>query len=168
LEDLRFKQISLNTFITIATVCTKLQRLCLHNATTITDEALQALAARSPPLHELCLYNCSSLSTVGLSALRGLRSLTLTANHHLTDTEVTAIAQQCPQLQHVELTMCSQLTPACVVALLTRCPRLQSVTLCAGNGGEVVPSDSILGGLARHVCPKLQKLVLGNSLLNPN
>jgi hypothetical protein len=140
-------------YIALAKRCPNLRKLDVSNGT-LMDDALIALAAGCRSLHHLRLYHTFYITDVGLIeiALNGALTTLCVDGPLITDAAFQAVAEHCPQLEHVTLACCHELTDATLIALGQRCHNLREIDMTDSKMTRV-GLNAIAAG-----CPLLQFL----------
>eukprot|EP00854_Cymbomonas_tetramitiformis_P003776 gene3776-4723_t len=138
----------------------------------MSDEALNLVTRECPNLETLAIMGCMSthLGNVSNSGStsgsrdnskfpRRLLSLDARACKHLIDVSIQDFAQQCHQLQTLNIGWCRQLTDDAVLAVVEGCPKLQSLSVAAC----VKLTDKSIMAVGRS-CPELRELVIAKCL----
>jgi len=144
----------------VANYCHDLRELDLSRSFRLSDRSLYALAHGCPRLTRLNISGCSSFSDTALIYLtcrcKNLKCLNLCGCvKAVTDRALQAIAQNCGQLQSLNLGWCDDVTDKGVTSLASGCPDLRAVDLC----GCVLITDESVVALANG-CPHLRSLGL--------
>ncbi|CAN6341962.1 unnamed protein product [Urochloa humidicola] len=144
----------------VANYCHDLRELDLSRSFGLSDRSLYALAHGCPRLTRLNISGCSSFSDTALSYLtcrcKNLKCLNLCGCvKAASDRALQAIAQNCGQLQSLNLGWCDDVTDKGVTSLASGCPDLRAVDLC----GCVLITDESVVALANG-CPHLRSLGL--------
>ena len=138
-----------------------LVELWLANVEKLTDEALRAIAQHLPKLHRRCPQQSTGISDAGVVELAqkctALKQLNLNGNL-ITDAAITAIANNCGDLEELRVSCCENITDAAL--RVVRLPKL--TTLDLSGCSEI--SDAGLIELSRQ-CTALKSLnILGTSI----
>ncbi|KAG9457174.1 hypothetical protein H6P81_001682 [Aristolochia fimbriata] len=146
--------------IAIANNCHDLRDLDLSKSFKLTDSSLYALSHGCPSLGKLNISGCSAFSDVALSyltsACRNLKNLNLCGCWKAaSDNALKAIAENCSQLQFLNLGWCEGVTDVGVMSLALGCPELRALDLC----GCVLITDESVIALANR-CHHLRSLGL--------
>ncbi|RLM97798.1 F-box protein FBL2 [Panicum miliaceum] len=144
----------------VANYCHDLRELDLSRSFRLSDRSLYALAHGCPRLTRLNISGCSNFSDTALTYLtcrcKNLKCLNLCGCvKAASDRALQAIAQNCGQLQSLNLGWCDNITDKGVTSLASGCPDLRAVDLC----GCVLITDESVVALANG-CPHLRSLGL--------
>ena len=153
-------QLEDNAVEAIANYCHDLLDLDLCKSLRLCDSSLYALAHGCPNLVKLNISGCSAFSDSALAYLtsccRNLKNINLCGCvRAATDRALQAVAQNCSQLQYLNLGWCEGVTDKGVISLALGCPELKALDLC----GCVLITDESVIELANG-CPHLRSLGL--------
>ncbi|GJM88639.1 hypothetical protein PR202_ga04724 [Eleusine coracana subsp. coracana] len=144
----------------VANYCHDLRELDLSRSFRLSDRSLYALAHGCPRLTKLNISGCSNFSDTALIYLtcrcKKLKCLNLCGcGKAATDRALQAIAENCVQLQSLNLGWCEDVTDKGVTSLASGCPDLRALDLC----GCILITDESVVALASG-CPHLRSLGL--------
>lgn len=153
-------QLEDNAVEAIAKYCHDLQDLDLSKSFKLSDRSLYALAHGCPNLSKLNISGCPAFSDAALEYLtkfcRKLKVLNMCGCvRTATDRALEAIADNCSQLQSLNLGWCDEVSDKGVTSLAYGCPNLRALDLC----GCVRITDESVVALANG-CPHLRSLDL--------
>jgi hypothetical protein len=133
------------------------KKVALRKCTTITDAAIEALAALCPAIKTVNILACQNITDVSIKAL-ATRCTTITGISigscaRLTDDALVSLATNCNGIEKIVLSGCKLITSLGVEALAVHCTGLKWVIM---QGCPLV-TNSAIDALATH-CSHLQSV----------
>ncbi|KAL2268939.1 hypothetical protein VTJ83DRAFT_3785 [Remersonia thermophila] len=130
--------------------CNRVERLTLTGCNKLTDTGLVALITNSHHLYSLDVSAQPPLSTV-------------TSNDHITDASINALAENCPQLQGLNISGCHRISNESLIHLAKSCRYLRRLKL--NDCGQV--QDEAVFAFAEN-CPNILEIDLNQCRLVTN
>ncbi|XP_051876601.1 F-box/LRR-repeat protein 20-like [Pristis pectinata] len=143
-------------------VCHKLTSVDV-SWTAATDKGIIALAQASSCLYRLLANGChltdESINILIKKHRKSLRELELFGCHALSSHCLTHMAQECLNLQSLNIGRIPKLTTTCLIQIVTSLKNLSALNLSGLNAVH----DSVVHHTARQ-CPKMDRLILSSCL----
>eukprot|EP00252_Welwitschia_mirabilis_P011536 TRINITY_DN257_c0_g1_i2.p1 TRINITY_DN257_c0_g1~~TRINITY_DN257_c0_g1_i2.p1 ORF type:complete len:325 (-),score=42.46 TRINITY_DN257_c0_g1_i2:532-1506(-) len=160
LRQIQHHQLNDEAVEAVAKYCHDLHSLDLSNSNQLTDASLETLAHGCNQLEKLYISGCSGITDSALINLATKCKKLIYLNlcgcvRAATDRALQALAQNCHDLQSLNLGWCEKVTDVGVTSLAKGCPQLRAVDLC----GCVLITDQSVIALAQN-CPLLKSLGL--------
>ncbi|KAL1838750.1 hypothetical protein VTJ49DRAFT_2248 [Mycothermus thermophilus] len=130
--------------------CNRVERLTLTGCNKLTDTGLVALITNSRHLYSLDVSAQTPLSTV-------------TSNDHITDASINALAENCPQLQGLNISGCQRISNDSLIRLAKSCRYIRRLKL---NDCNQVQDDAVFAFAEN--CPNILEIDLNQCRLVTN
>jgi hypothetical protein len=127
LVDFSADDCSSECFVKIVRGCTKLRRIRLVTATSLTDESITSLADCCPDLEFLNVPHCAEVAIDRLAQCSKMKRINVNYCDNISDDAIVSLARAWPLLTVISL-ISTSITDASISALCQHCPLLTSLS----------------------------------------